>query len=78
MQIMKAREVSKKVKLLKAGGIVEIDSLCFSAKKVDEDERPFPCYSCNVDCLCRGNVARICEELDFMSKDVWQLKLVSE
>lgn len=77
MQIMKAREISRKVKLLKAGRIVEIDGLLFSAKKVDEDERLSPCYSCNVDCLCRGNVAQICQELDFMSKNIWKLNLVS-
>lgn len=74
---MSLREISKKVALLKAGQIVEIDGLMFSAKRIDDNDIPTPCMYCNVDCLCRGDIAAVCTELDFVSKSVWYLYLES-
>lgn len=74
---MSVREISKKVALLKAGQIVEINGLMFSAKRIDDDDLPTPCLDCNVDCLCHGDILAVCTELDFVSKSVWYLYLES-
>ena len=72
---MKKNELHEKVELLKAGQRVEIDGLHFSAKRLHPAFNCSPCYECNVDCLCRGNIAEVCTMLDFMSKSVWYLHL---
>lgn len=72
---MKMNELHDKVELLKAGQHVEIDGLIFSAKRLHPGLRCFPCNVCNVDCLCKGNIAEVCAMLDFMSKTVWYLHL---
>lgn len=72
---MKHKELAEKVALLKDGQIVKIDGLWFSAKKVNEYWPQTPCNYCNIDCLCRGDVAEVCEELDWMSKSTWYLNL---
>lgn len=74
---MNQKELAKKVALLKDGQIVEIDGLLFSAKKVNEYWPQTPCKYCNIDCLCRGDVAEVCGELDWMSKSTWYLNLES-
>lgn len=72
---MNHKLLAEKVALLKDGQIVEIDNLLFSAKRINDDDPPIPCAHCNVDCLCRGDVAEVCAELDFLSKSVWYLYL---
>ena len=74
---MNHKELAEKVALLKDGQIVQIDGLLFSAKRVNEYFNDEVCMHCNVDCLCRGDVAEVCTELDFMSKSVWYLHLES-
>lgn len=74
---MNAKELAQKVALLKDGQVVEIDGLLYSAKRINDYDPMWPCLYCNVDCLCRGNVAEVCIELDFMSKSVWFLYLES-
>ena len=74
---MRKRELAQKVELLKDGQIVRIDGLYFSAKKVNEYFPPNPCDYCDVDCLCKGDVAEICDELNLHSKSVWYLHLKS-
>jgi hypothetical protein len=74
---MTRKELAEKVALLKDGQIVEIDGLRFSAKKVKEYWSQTPCNYCNIDCLCRGDVAEVCEELDWMNKSTWYLNLES-
>lgn len=74
---MNHKLLAEKVALLKDGQIVEIDNLLFSAKRINDDTPQIPCYYCNVDCLCRGDVAEVCAELDFLSKSVWYLYLES-
>lgn len=65
------------IALLKDGQIVEIDGNMFMAQTLDDGDSDSPCWLCNVDCLCRGDVARVCEELDLYSKSEWYLELVS-
>lgn len=75
--MMNSKELAEKVELLKAGQIVEIDGLSFSAKRIHPAFQVNPCNECNVDSLCQGDVAEVCTMLDFMSKSVWYLKLES-
>lgn len=74
---MKLSELRQKVALLKDGQVVEIDGLYFQAKRIPEHWEDATCSYCDIDCLCRGDVARICIELDFLSKSVWYLVLKS-
>lgn len=74
---MTKKNLDEIVALLKDGQHVEIDGLYFSAKRINQAFSVCPCYICNVDCLCRGNIARVCSELDFMSKTKWYLHLES-
>lgn len=74
---MNQKLLAEKVALLKDGQIVEIDNLLFSAKRINDDDPQTPCWYCNVDCLCHGDVAEVCTELDFLSKSVWYLHLES-
>lgn len=74
---MNQKDLIKKMALLKAGQRVVIDGLLFSAKRIDVDDPWIPCTYCNVDCLCRDDVALICKELDFTSNSVWYLYLES-
>lgn len=74
---MNQREINEKVALLKDGQIVEVDGLKFSAIRISDDDPETPCFYCNVDCVCNGNVALVCAELDFSSKSLWYLWLES-
>lgn len=74
---MNDKLLREKVALLKDGQIVEIDHLLFRAKRINDDDPQTPCLCCNVDCLCRGDVAEVCFELDLLSKSVWYLYLES-
>lgn len=74
---MNQKTLNEKVALLKDGIIVEIDGLMFSAKRINDEDAPVPCEYCNVDCACRGNVPKVCAELDDFSKSLWYLWLES-
>lgn len=75
---MKKKELYQKVELLKAGQIVEINSDFFKAVRIDDVEF-FPCLDiCKLDCICKGDVNEICNELDLSSKSQWYLKLASD
>lgn len=74
---MKQKELAKKVAQLKAGQLVEIDGLIFSAKRIHPTFHASPCNICNVDCLCDDNIEQVCCELNFLSKSVWYLHLES-
>lgn len=75
---MTAKELAKKVALLKDGQHVEIDGLMFKAIKMTDDDCYVPCFYCNVDCLCRDNVTEVCKGLDSMSKSDWYLYLLND
>lgn len=65
------------IALLKDGQKVEINGNYFRAKRLEDDYYDSPCDLCNVDCLCKDDVGDVCTELDFGSKSVWILNLVS-
>lgn len=75
---MKKDELAEKVALLKDGVTVEIDGLMFRAMRINDDDPWTHCLYCNVDCLCHGDVAEVCMELDFQSKSVWYLHCVND
>lgn len=74
---MKQELLREKVALLKDGQRVSIDGNVFRAYPINDEDLATPCLYCNVDCLCKGDVAEVCTELDWSSKSVWFLHLES-
>lgn len=72
---MKQKELEMKAQLLKAGQIVEIAGDNFYAVKVPESWKYRACELCELDCICRGDVAEVCSALDWPFDDRWYLKL---
>lgn len=64
-----------KVQLLKAGQVVEIAGDYFKAVKIPEYWKYRACEFCDLDCLCRGEVAEVCDAMDRPFHDKWCLKL---
>lgn len=77
MILMKEREIYEKTQLLKAGQVVEIDGNFFRAVNLGVIGAFSPCCDCDLDSLCTGNVAYICDNLDFFKGDRWMLKLAN-
>lgn len=75
---MNAKAIFKKCQLLKAGQVVEIDGNFFRAIQLGEIEASSPCYVCNLDSICKGNVTEVCIHLEVFPDDRWILKLASE
>lgn len=72
---MKQKELNKKVQLLKAGQIVEIDGDYFRAVKLPEDGVFRPCEACDLDSICHGDVFEVCCEMETCGSNRWLLKL---
>lgn len=72
---MNQKELYKKVQLLKAGQVVEIAGDWFQAVMVPESCEYRPCDLCELDCICREEVAEVCEEMDWPFLNRWYLKL---
>ena len=72
---MKQKKLNEKVQLLKAGQVVEIAGDCFRAYRVAEGWEGRACEACELDCICRGEVEQVCEELDAPWGNRWYLKL---
>lgn len=72
---MTQKEKYKKVHLLKAGQIVQINGDCYQAERVDDPFTHYPCDYCDLDSICRGDIAIVCEAMDEFGKRRWFLKL---
>lgn len=72
---MKRKELYEKVQLLKAGQVVEIEGDCFRACRVAEGWEGRACEACDLDCICRGDVELVCNELDWPFDNRYYLKL---
>lgn len=72
---MTQKELNEKVQLLKAGQIVQISGDYFQAKHIPDCYGVYPCNYCDLDSICRGDIAIICEALDSFGKRQWFLKL---
>ena len=71
------KEVHRKAIRLREGGTVEINGNYFSAETLPSDFDDSPCYDCNVDCLCRGEVCDVCNEMDSWPGNKNRLHLIS-
>lgn len=56
----------KAIRLLE-GGVVEIESDLFSLKRLSDEFDDYPCVACNLDSICKGEHADVCEECDAIS-----------
>lgn len=72
---MRQKELNEKIQLLKAGVIVNIANDTFFAVRVPESWEYRACELCELDSICRGEVAEVCSALDWPSDDRWYLKL---
>lgn len=72
---MKQKELYNKTQLLKAGQIVEIAGDWFKAFKVAKEFEGRACEACELDSLCKGDVALVCDELDKPFGNRYYLKL---
>lgn len=72
---MKQKELKEKAQLLKAGQIVEIAGDWFRACRIPDCWDLRACEFCNLDFICRGEVAEVCDELDKPFYSRWYLKL---
>lgn len=72
---MKEKELREKVALLRDGQIVQIEGDFFRAFKLSDDWEVRACEACDLDSLCRGDVAIVCDELDKPFYSKWFLKL---
>lgn len=64
----------KAIRLLE-GGIVEIENNWFSLKRLSDAEGFTSCTECELDSICHGEHADVCEECDAISGGVCCLQL---
>ena len=67
----------KAIRLLE-GGIVEIEANWFSLKRLSDDKFVYPWLECNLDSICHGEHADVCEECDAISGGKCCLQLASD
>lgn len=72
---MNQKELNEKAQLLKAGQIVEIAGDWFRACRIPDDWDLRACEACDLDSICRGDVAKVCDELDRPFYSRYYLKL---
>lgn len=72
---MTQKELYEKVQLLKAGQIVEINGDNFRAKLAADWDDVILCNLCELDSICHGDVAIICDAMDTPESRHWFLKL---
>jgi len=75
---MTQKELYKKVQLLKAGQIVQINGDCFRAHRISDRHITNPCDYCDLDSICRGDVAIVCDAMDDISRRRWYLELAHD
>lgn len=74
-------EVYKKAIRLIEGGHEEIEGLIVRAVK-PQDVRPagfhgFACFECQMDCLCKGRIADVCNRIYYITNTEYYLELVN-
>lgn len=72
---MKQKEIEEKAQLLKAGQIVEIAGDWFKACRIPDAWELRACEACDLDSICRGDVALVCDAMDRPFYSRWYLKL---
>ncbi len=72
---MTKKELNEKVSLLRDGQIVQIEGDFFKAVKLPDYWQVRACEACDLDSVCRGDVAIVCTELDHPLYTRYYLKL---
>lgn len=72
---MTDKELREKVALLRDGQIVYIEGDFFRAVRLLDSWEVRACEACDLDSICRGDVARVCSELDKPLYTKYYLKL---
>ncbi|MBQ6127737.1 hypothetical protein IJI69_03540 [Candidatus Saccharibacteria bacterium] len=72
---MTEKELREKVALLKDGQVVQIEGDFFKAVRLPDDWKVRACEACDLDSVCRGEVANVCTSLDHPLYTKWYLKL---
>lgn len=72
---MRLKELYKKVQLLKAGQVVEINGDYFRAVRIDDRDSESCCEHCQLDSICRGDVFEVCCEMEGSAPYWWYLKI---
>ena len=72
---MTEKQIYEKVQLLKAGQIVEIESDWFRAVQLNFDSPLGICMECDLDSICRGDIFKVCCEMETLKSHGWILKL---
>lgn len=67
----------KAIRLLE-GGIVEIENNWFRLGRLSDSRIFHPCSECNLDSICHGEHADVCEECDAISGGKCCLQLAHE
>lgn len=70
---MTDKELHEKAIRLIEGGLVEVDGLVVRAVFVPDGFDQ--CMHCEMDCLCKGNIASLCDEIYSISRSQYLLKL---
>lgn len=65
----------KKVNLLRSGQYATAEGLTFRAVRLLPYSEAYKCYFCEMDCLCKGDIAELCEALNENAKAPYYLKL---
>lgn len=72
---MKQKELREKVALLKDGQVVQIAGDFFRACRVAEGWEDRVCDECDLDSICKDDVALVCDALDWPFYNRYYLKL---
>lgn len=72
---MKQRELYKKVQLLKAGQVVQINGDFFRAINLGPIDSFGICNECDLDSICHDDVLEVCCEMESAGSNRWRLKL---
>jgi len=71
------KSIYEKACLLRDGQIVQISDNWFRARETSLDSDENPCLICQLDSICREEIAEVCLELDFSSRRYWILELAN-
>lgn len=72
---MTEKELNKIVNLLKDRQPVKVSGLWVRAIRVRGGTPGSECENCEMDCLCKGDIAETCEAINLQAKDPYYLGL---
>lgn len=72
---MTEKLLNKLVKSLKDGQPVLVSGHCIRAMRVHGGSPGYECELCEMDCLCKGDIADVCKALNLHAKSPYYLWL---